>query len=152
MIRHIVIGTAVVAWLLVPATADAAIIFCNKFAHEVYVAIAYPQDNGLWMTRGWLSLDTGDCSTFDTAIHVKEFWYRGASVSYRNAAGTSVRMVWGNKRKFAIWENDNFQYWNAEKQVLNSTLANFSQGASSISGDVSVTVTFNANGTSITIR
>ena len=152
MIRHILIGAAVVASLLVPATADAAIIFCNKFAHEVYVAIAYPQDNGLWMTRGWLSLDPGDCAPFDTAIHVKEFWYRSESVSYRNAAGTSVRMVWGNKRKFAIWENDNFQYWNAEKQVLKSTLANFSQGASSSGGDVSATVTFNANGTSITIR
>jgi uncharacterized membrane protein len=57
--------------------------FCNEFPHLVYVAIAYEQSGGSFISRGWLSLDTGDCSVFDLAIRVRPFYYRGESVPCR---------------------------------------------------------------------
>ena len=48
--------------LLAGASAQAEIKFCSEFPHTVFVAIAYPQDGGSWLSRGWMSLNTGECS------------------------------------------------------------------------------------------
>ena len=95
------------ACLLAISSAKADIIFCNKFAHVVYAAMAYPQDEGSWIWRGWMALKTGECSQFVTALHVKMFYYRGESESYRDASGKSVS--WGSDKKFAILENGKLQ-------------------------------------------
>ncbi len=140
-------GCAVgLACVLAISSAKADIVFCNKFAHMVYVAIAYPQDNGTWVSRGWLGLDTGECSQFDTALHVKTFYYRGESVDFRDPSGGSVKNNWGSGKKFAMFEDGNFNYWNAQKKVLDSSLADFSKGAETDGDAVSATVTFEANG------
>ena len=63
----------------------------------------------------------------NSALHPSTIYYRGESVPYRNASGASVTRVWSTPgRQFAIWEKDNFHYWNAQEQVLNSTLVDFS--------------------------
>jgi hypothetical protein len=64
-----------------------------------------------------------------------------------------TRYVWGegDKGKFAIWENDNFQYYNAQQRVLKSTLKDFSPGPESSDDDVSAKVTFRLGGSTITI-
>jgi uncharacterized membrane protein len=116
-----------VVCLLPISTVKADIIFYNEFPHVVYVAMAYPQNGGTWVSGGWLNLNTGQCLLFDPALHVKIFYYRGESENYREA-GNAVRFNWGNKKKFAIWENYNFNYWGAQEKVLNSSLADFSQG------------------------
>ena len=59
------------------------------------------------------------------------------------------RYFWGKGRKFAMWENDNYQYYNAEQRVLRSSLAEFTQGPEIVSGDVSVTITFKEGGSSM---
>jgi len=131
--------------LLATSAAKAEIVFCNKFPHVVFVAIAYPQDGGSWLSRGWMSLNTGDCSAFDTALRVKTFYFRGESEWFRSG-GRRTKNSWGRGRKFAIWENSNFNYWNAQERVLKSTLAEFTQGPETQGEAVSATVTFDEEG------
>jgi hypothetical protein len=128
------------------SNARADIVFCNKFAATVFVAIAYPQDNGAWMSRGWLELATGECRPFDTAIQVTALYYRGVSASFKDASGQQLRIVWGGPRKFATWVPDNFEYWDAEHQVLKSSLQGYTAVAESIVGTPAITVTFEADG------
>lgn len=129
--------------------AEAEIAFCNKFPHLVYVAIAYPQTDGSnsWISRGWLNISTGNCAEFDTALHVKTLFYRGESVSYRQGS-ESMKNVWGGNSdtKFAIWEDDNFNYWNAQTKVLKSTLVGFTKVGEATGEALSVRVTFEADG------
>lgn len=122
------------------------IIFCNKSGHDVFVAIAYPQNGGSFISRGWMSLSDGQCVPFDTALHVKTFSFRGESVRYRDTDGHNKRIFWGEGEKFAIREDSNFQYYDAQKRVLKSTLVEFTQGPSATGGDVSSTVTFTPDG------
>jgi hypothetical protein len=138
--------------LLGISVASAGITFCSEFPASVWVAIAYPQDGGGWLSRGWLELAQGDCSTFDSAIHVSSFYYRGMSKPYRDAGGRRVIETWGNAKPFAVWERDNFQYYNAEERVLNSTLEGFSLGAENIADATNVTVTFKDGGTTVSLR
>ena len=140
------------ATLLGSQAATAKILFCNQFPHQVYVAIAYQQEAGSWLSRGWINLNTGDCSLFDSAIRVKTFYYHAESEPYR-ANGHKGKLIWGkSNRSFAINEDNNFEYWGAERRVLNSTLVQFSSGPVLESNDpnasVSTTITFLADGTS----
>ena len=138
------------ACLLPISSAKAEIKFCNQFPHVVYVAIAYPQDGGSWLSRGWMSLDTGECSVFDSALRVKTFYYRAESAVYRSGS-RRIKTSWGTGRKFAIWEDSNFNYWNAAERVLKSTLAEFTQGPETTGDAVSATVTFDAEGNGSTV-
>jgi hypothetical protein len=126
------------------------IIFCNKFGHDVWIAIAYPQTGGSFISRGWMSLSDGQCVPFDTALRVTTFYFRGESVRYRDTDGRNKRFFWGKGEKFAIWEDSNFQYYDAQKRVLKSTLAEFTQGPVASGGDVSSTVTFTPDGSQTT--
>ena len=141
-----VCGGATLALLLATSSADADIVFCNQFARTVFVAIAYPQGDGSWISRGWLGLATGECNIFDSAIVVKTFYFRGMTDPYRNAAHRRVVQTWGRGKNFAVWERDNFQYYNAEKPVLRSTQKPFTLGRETGGDDVSATVTFPADG------
>src|SRR5947209_10294039 len=79
-------GGGTLALTIAMSSARADIVFCNEFPHPVFVAIAYPQGDGSWMSRGWLELATGECNTFDSALEVKTFYFRGMTDSYRNGA------------------------------------------------------------------
>jgi uncharacterized membrane protein len=142
--RRLMLGgaLAVLAFFMAAPGARANINFCNKFAYKIFIAIAYPQGDDRWLSRGWMSLDTGECGAFDNALRVSTFYYRVESVGYRNSAGHNIKTTWGSGgRQFAIWENDNFNYWDAQKRVLNSTLADFSLSTDSIPDGADVTVT-----------
>lgn len=132
--------------------AEADITFCNKSGYGlIYIAIAYPQRGGGFLSRGWMSLNDGECDVFDTAIHVPTFFFRATSEWVRSGHGRKTQETWGKGQKFAIWNGDNFQYYNAQERVLKSTLEEFTQGPSADNGDVSATVTFTANGSEVTI-
>ena len=80
-------------------------------------------------------------------MHPGALYYRGESVPFRNAAGRSVTQVWSTPgHQFAVWENDNFNYWNAQQRVLKSTLMDFTLVADDMDNDTAVTVTFAADG------
>jgi uncharacterized membrane protein len=134
------------ACLLAGPSAKADIKFCSEFPHVVYVAMAYPQNEGSWISRGWISLKTGECSLFDPALHVKTFYYRGESAAYRSASGRRVKTSWGSGRQFAIREAGNFNYWDAQQKVLDSSLADFSHDPETAGDAISATVTFDAEG------
>jgi hypothetical protein len=58
-----------------------------------------------------------------------------------------VRRVWASgDAKFAMWERDNFNYWNAQTKVLKSTLEVYSKGGETTDDAISATVTFEADG------
>jgi hypothetical protein len=135
--------------LLGVAYARADVIFCNEFGHAVNVAIAYPQTDGSFMSRGWLGLSPGNCAPFDTALQLKSFYFRGESEQYRDDKGQRTRYFWGKGRKFAMWESDNYQYYNAEQRVFRSSLEEFTQGPEVVSGAVSVTITFREGGSTM---
>ena len=146
----IVAGTCL--FVLSPG-ARADIVFCSKFPHTVYVAIAYPQKDDSWISRGWISLKTGECSEFDSAIRVKTFYWRAQSEPYR-LGRRRVTTVWGARkgdREFATWDRDNFNYWNAQTRVLKSKLEVYSRVAIETKGDaISATITFEADGNNVT--
>ena len=136
---------------LAATDAQASVQFCNKFPREVYVAVAYSQDDDTWISRGWLDLRTGDCQEFDAALRPSTLYYRAESVSFRNAKGVSVTQVWGSaEHRYAIDPNNNFNYWNAQEKVLKSTLADFSLAAEGLTTESSVTVTIEQDGIHVT--
>ena len=81
---------------------------------------------------------------------MKTFYYRAESATYRNGS-RRIKTSWGAGRKFAIWEDSNFNYWNAAERVLKSTLAEFTQGPETTGDAVSATVTFDAEGKGSTV-
>ena len=131
--------------------ASPSITFCNQFPHTVFVAIAYPQSETNWMSRGWLEVATGGCSQFDVALRPTKLYYRGESESYSDLRGRSVTNLWGKGRMFSIWEDSNFNYWNAQGHVLKSTLVDFSLAADTISDNTEITVTFELDGLNSTV-
>jgi hypothetical protein len=132
---------------LAATDAQASVKFCNKFPREIYVAVAYSQDDNTWISRGWLDLQTGDCQEFDSALRPGTLYYRAESVSFRNAKGVTVTQVWGSAdHRYAIDPNNNFNYWNAQEKVLKSTLADFSLAAEGLTADSTVTVTIEEDG------
>jgi hypothetical protein len=137
--------------ILGAASCSADVIFCNQFGQVVNVAMVYPQTDGSFISRGWLSLSPGNCASFDTALHVRTFFFRGETPRYRDAGGRYIRTFWGKGRLFATWENDNYQYYDAARRVLKSTLEEFIPGPEAENGDVAATVTFMNDG-AITIR
>lgn len=144
-------AAAVLTGLLASAAARADIQFCNNFPHLIYVAMAYPQNGGSWISRGWISIKTGECSLFDPALRVKTFYYRAESEDYRDG-GRKVKMNWGSGKKFAIREAGNFNYWDAQQRVLDSSLADFTNAGETTIGDsISVTVTFTVDGKGSTV-
>ena len=148
---HKVAVFALVVAGLAATDAQASVKFCNRFPREIYVAIAYSQDDATWISRGWLDLQSGDCQDFDTALRPSTLYYRAESVSFRNAKGVSVTQVWGSaEHRYAIDQNNNFNYWNAQEKVLKSTLADFSLAAEGLTTESAVTVTIEQDGIHVT--
>jgi uncharacterized membrane protein len=128
---------------------EGEITFCNEFPHKVYVAIAYLQtDVNNYLSRGWLHADTGKCYVFDTAIRVPTFYYHAESDTYRDGKD-KVKMKWGNDKQFAV-RDAHFQSYNAEKKYSGMYFAEFSKGPESEGAPVTTTVTFLADGRSMT--
>jgi len=146
------LALAIAAFLASGSVARAQIIFCNKIDHYVNVTIAYPQSDGSFISRGWLSLAPGKCGPFDTALHVSTVFFRAETERYRDANGHWAREFWGKGRKFAMWENDNYQYYNAERRVLNSTLAEFTATPEVKNGELSATITILESGSVTELR
>jgi len=136
---------AAVACLLAGRDARADIIFCSYFPRLINIALAYPQADDSWMSRGWLAVERERCLHFDTTLKPRTFYYRGESEGYRNR-DRLVRTTWGAGMQFAIKEGANFNYWNAQTKALDSMLAPFNKGIDIADGVTSVTVTFGTDG------
>jgi hypothetical protein len=137
---------AALCLLAAPAPASALVTFCNEFGHAIWIAIAYPQSNETWVSRGWLALNKGECAPFDTALKLHAIYFRAESVEFKDARGKRVRQTWGKDRAFAIWEDDNFNYWDADKKVLNSRLEPFVAGPTTTDADgLAVIITIQAD-------
>ncbi len=142
---------AAALFLLSAGAAKADLIFCNKSGYSlIYVAIAYPQSDGSFISRGWMSLNQGNCANFDTALHVKSLYFRGESQWVRRGRRRE-RETWGKGYKFAVWDDANFQYYDAQQRVLKSTLEDFSLAGEAADGDLSVTVTFTDQGSTVSV-
>jgi uncharacterized membrane protein len=149
------LGAMLLTLSVPPAVPDAfagegEITFCNEFPHKVYVAIAYLQtDVNNHLARGWLNVETGKCYVFDTAIRVQTFYYRAESDTYKDGKD-KVKMNWGKGQKFAIRDNS-FQTYNTEGEHSGMKQVEFSKGPESSGGPLTCTVTFLADGKSMTV-
>jgi hypothetical protein len=133
-------------------SAKADIVFCNKSSFRlIYVAIAYPQSDGSFLSRGWMSVNQGECNTFDTALRVKSLYFFGESEWVRHGR-RRTRETWGKGRAFAVWDNDNFQYYNAQERVLKSTLMNFTLAGEVADGELAATITFTDTGSVVAAK
>jgi hypothetical protein len=55
----------------------------------------------------------------------------------------------GSGKDFAVWEKDNFQYYDADQRVLKSTLKSFTKAPDADGDEISATVTFPEDGGSL---
>jgi hypothetical protein len=141
------------------ARAEAAdlidIKICNNYPDGIYVAIAYPQNESSWISRGWLFVPTDTCSFFDTALHVPTFYLRAETRWHSTGRRRRSREVWGEKgdRSFAVVEDSSgsFNYYTAETKVRgipNEPFVRFFSGSQlTLDSDTRATVTFNADST-----
>ena len=155
MPRNFLVRTMTVAALTfaLPATSGAAVRFCNDIDHTVFVAVAYQLRSGSWYARGWLSVVNGQCSEFNNPpMHVATFLYRAATDDYP-ADGDQVREIWGNSsdQKFAVTDAG-FAWENADSprgKPSDARMVGFiNTNATNVDGDLSITVTFGADGSS----
>jgi len=129
---------------------EGEITFCNEFPHKVYVAIAYLQtDFNNHISRGWLNIETGKCYAFDTAIRVPTFYYHAESDPYKDGK-KKVKWTWGGDKQFAV-RDGHFRSYNAEKKFSGMHFAEFSKGPESTGAPLTCTVTFLADGRSMTV-
>jgi uncharacterized membrane protein len=124
-----ILAGIVMIGLLAAAPARSEVQFCNQFETTVFVAIAYQQNKDVWVSRGWLELKPNVCAPFDTALHMSSFYFRGETDDYRDVVtGKTTNYSWGRDRQFATYTDDNFNFWNADRKLTDTTLGWFSRG------------------------
>ncbi len=152
MLRNLGLRSLVAAALLVllPATSQAYVRFCNDFAQTVFVAVAYQTGHGNWYARGWLSVPNGQCSEFNNPpMHVATFLYRAETDDYVDN-GHKVRETWGDrgKRSFAVTDSG-FAWDHADSpngKPSDARMAGFvDTNATADDGDLKATITFGAD-------
>jgi uncharacterized membrane protein len=85
------------------ACAETDLILCNSTPLQVSSVIAY-QDKSEWRTRGWFSVNPGECVVPDIKT--------GNSYIYAHAISGAVE--WGGKHKFCIDSRKAFHYRNKD--------------------------------------
>lgn len=145
-------ATASVLMAAATANAHATIKFCNKYREPVYVAIAYQQTysdgSSGYLSRGWLQVASGSCQEFDTSLHVPSFFYRGET-NWFKVRGGQQRTVWENDDNKFLTTVAAFNYWDADKKENSNSsnqLVGFIKSLEASNGDISETVTFEADG------
>lgn len=143
-------------WLL-PERAFALVEFCNNFDHNVFFSIAYEQhsakDQGSWyIARGWLEVDPTYCRYFDTALVVPTLYFRAETDYYKSGTRKSTQTFWPAKGDRSFWvQNDTFQFYDAEdgkqRPAKSARYVEFGASFTADDGDLSETVTINADGT-----
>ncbi len=146
-----------VSAVVIPAPAVAEIQICNKFAREIFVAIAYDQPGyNSFVSRGWLRLRPGDCDEFDSALHLPYFYYYAETDSY-SISRTSVKQntwggndspkrLWVAQYSFNIFNNPN----GTQPDGQGVRKVAFSRSVQNTSGELDETMTIEADGTTIT--
>ena len=149
---------AAMVGLLLPVVARAEVKFCSDYPRTVFVAVAYQQGVGGWHATGWLSVPTGQCSTFNNPpLHLQHLIYRAETDDYMEN-GQKVREEWGEKgtRQFAVTDAG-FDWDNAESlagKPAGTHLAKFTDAnVTAVDSDLDLTFQFKANGsTEFTLR
>jgi len=98
----------------------AKIQFCNKFQHPIFIALAY-QQNGGWVTDGWIQVDTDKCLIDSNHPDLTSFYYYGETNVF-----DKKRWTWGNKREFSVKDDDGFTLRNADTQQPGARFVKFS--------------------------
>jgi tetratricopeptide (TPR) repeat protein len=98
----------------------AKIQFCNKFQHPIFIALAY-QQNGGWVTDGWIQVDTDKCLIDSNHPDLTSFYYYGETNVF-----DKKRWTWGNKKEFSVRDDDGFTLRNADTQQPGARFVKFS--------------------------
>jgi len=99
--------------------AEAKIQFCNKFQHPVFVAVAF-QDNGSWVTEGWIEVDVNKCVMDEKHPNVTSFYFYGETNAFNKQVWS-----WGKDKEFGV-KDDDFSQRNADKPPAGMRVVKFS--------------------------
>ncbi|NJP11045.1 MAG: DUF1036 domain-containing protein [Leptolyngbyaceae cyanobacterium RU_5_1] len=87
--------------------------FCNRSKQgKVYVAIAYPVEQGNWQTEGWLNLEEDECGTIVQGKLANRYYYFLAEADNGYA--------WKGTHKFCVSSTSSFVFKHADKQCQGS--------------------------------
>lgn len=127
----------------------ADITVCNEFPRPVFMAFAWQDQNGVWISRGWRKVETRACETdpFNlSGLKLRSFYFRGETDWYGVGRGSRRKNSWGKGGKdFAVRDNV-FQFANADRDRRGARFVPFSSSAKSTSGPVNVRITIDRDG------
>jgi uncharacterized membrane protein len=136
--------------VLAPATPGVAadITVCNEFPRPVFMAFAWQERGGGWVSRGWRKVETGKCENdpFNLSeLKLTGFFYRGETDWYQ-VERSRRKNSWGKTGKSFLVMDKAFQFANADKAQRNARLEPFIPSMTSTSGPVSVRIIINRDG------
>jgi hypothetical protein len=134
-----------------PATPGLAadVTVCNEFPRPVFMAFAWQDRDGAWISRGWRKIQTGACETdpFNLSdLKLRGFHYRGETDWYRVNRRTRRKNTWGKTGKSFLVRDSAFHFTNADRNRRGARLVPFIASMTSTSGPVSVRITINRDG------
>jgi len=101
------------------SVALAKIQFCNNFEHPIFVALAF-QQNGEWITEGWLEVDVNKCVIDPKHPDVTSFYYYGETNTFDKS-----QWSWGKDKEFSV-KDDDFTLHGADKSQPGARFVKFS--------------------------
>ncbi len=110
---------AVLLLIISGSQASAKLQICNKFMHPVHTALAY-QQNGVWVSDGWITVDTNKCLIDTTHADITSFYYYGETDTFDRQTWS-----WGRDKDFSVKTGD-FTFRNADTQQRGARLVKFS--------------------------
>ena len=105
MLRKLALTGAAAAALFVaaalhPAPAQANLNICNDSGEKIWVAIAYhDRDAGNWVSRGWWTIDSGECKTPLGGNLTNQYYY---------LFGDGDQHYWSGNHSFCVDSNNAF--------------------------------------------
>jgi len=88
--------------------AKASLEFCNKSDQgKIYIAVAYPAGDKSWTTKGWLTLEEGECGSLVKGDLTNRYYYYFAE--------NDKDYTWKGDHKFCV-SSKKFSFVNADKR------------------------------------
>lgn len=123
----------------------AAIKFCNNFEHQVQFAVAF-QDQGGWVSEGWISVAPNACQTDSKHADLTEFYWRGET-DWIKTKGGRTQWSWGKDRQFSV-KDGSFAFKNSDQKLKGAHLVGFIGPVKINAPSIAVTLTIvDAKGT-----
>ncbi len=126
---------------------------CINYPQTIYLAYAFQPLTIGWQSKGWLSIATGECYSFDPGLRVLQLYYSTQTDTYRKDDGELAKAAWGDlgDKSFCVEKNvhKTFSFWHTDHSDPCETAARFDNSNAKYTpeGNVAYTFTIRADGT-----